>query len=842
MPTESRPGHVALIAGFYEDVSAVTKGWKENPVDFDSVFNQTRHTYSYGSPDILPMFSRGASDPDRVDAIMYGHEYEDFTKSSIELDKFVFDHLDDLFDRAKEDKELAAKLRQNKIVFFLHLLGIDTAGHSYRPYSAEYYDNIKYIDQKIKALEQKVESFYNDGKTAWVFTADHGMSDWGSHGDGHPDNTRTPIVAWGAGVPKPITNEKGDHDEFSEPWDLNSVKRNDINQADVASLMAYLVGVNYPSNSVGELPLAFVDASPDVKAKALFANAMAIIEQYKVKESMTANSHIGFQPFPELSDTGKTIQERADKINELISEGKFDKAIESSEELMKAGIKGLRYLQTYNWLLLRTLVTLGYLGWIVYATVSFLHVFVVSGVAEPSHPIVVSTFILILAVLCGLFYQQGVPLNYYLYCVFPVFFWEQIFVNKNTLVTGFTILIKRSHSHSYILFPLLHAVFYVAVMEAIVYGYFYRQVFSVCFALGTVWPWVHNFKTASSNKLLSLSWSVLCLCLATFTLLPANKVEDIPQIAISGGLMAVTGAFFTHNLSKKIPNLSSTPLLVALLQIGIIVITTITTYVSASSLSAKQGLPLYSQICGWTSFLSSLIVPFLQYSSPVSDYRWRLLTLFMAFAPTYVILTISYEGLFYLSFFAILVVWIHLEDAFVKSSDKPVEEPKTKEEKKEQQSITTKEKTLIKSKELTLNEIRLSIFFFYLSQVAFFGTGNIASISSFSLDSVYRLIPIFDPFSMGALLIFKILTPFIILSCTLGILNLKLGLPKSALFSAVLAVSDILTLNFFYLVVDEGSWLDIGTGISHFSIASLLCLFMMTLEYLSGVLVEGLTI
>jgi GPI ethanolamine phosphate transferase 1 len=62
-----------------------------------------------------------------------------------ELDIWVLDQLKSLFHNATANKALDAQLRAPQVVFFLHLIGLDTTGHSYRPHSKVLYAHTIYV-------------------------------------------------------------------------------------------------------------------------------------------------------------------------------------------------------------------------------------------------------------------------------------------------------------------------------------------------------------------------------------------------------------------------------------------------------------------------------------------------------------------------------------------------------------------------------------------------------------------------------------------------------------------------------------------------------------------------
>ena len=417
------------------------------------------------------MFAEGAT-PGRVDAFMYGAEAEDFSKDATELDIWVFDRVKELFNKARSDSDLDKRLRQDNNVFFLHLLGLDTSGHSYRPYSREYLHNIKVVDEGVQEITELIESYYGDDQTAFVFTADHGMSDWGSHGDGHPDNTRTPLIVWGSGVAKPLRVSSGvasgHEDGFSSDWYLDHIQRNDVAQADVATLMAYLAGLPFPVNSVGELPLAFVDGTDAAKADAMLVNAQGILEQYRVKEREKMATEIRYRPYPGFGDAEHSVDHRFNEITTAIEQKQYQRAIQDSDHLMKLGLQGLRYLQTYDWLFLRLLVTTGYLGWIAFSLTMAIDQHVLSAHMEAYRSLgSTAAFSSLLVGLFALLFAQSSRWTYYAYAVFPVMFWEEVFTRRRVLAQGARKLSTRLTTKDMATFA-FNVLAFVAVLEIMV--------------------------------------------------------------------------------------------------------------------------------------------------------------------------------------------------------------------------------------------------------------------------------------------------------------------------------------------------------------------------------------
>lgn len=44
--------------------------------------------------------------------------------------------------------------------------------------------NIQVVDEIVQRTEELMKKFYGDDETSYIFTADHGMSAIGNHGDG----------------------------------------------------------------------------------------------------------------------------------------------------------------------------------------------------------------------------------------------------------------------------------------------------------------------------------------------------------------------------------------------------------------------------------------------------------------------------------------------------------------------------------------------------------------------------------------------------------------------------------------------------------------------------------
>ncbi|CAL7949608.1 unnamed protein product [Xylocopa violacea] len=738
MPTESRPGIVAICAGLYEDPSAIFKGWKENPVDFDSIFNQSHFSWVWGSPDIIPIFTKDAKG--NVYGDSYPPEWQNFDIMHGQiwrLDSWVFDkYIDWLRGEAHKVKNT------ERIILFLHLLGCDTTGHTAKPYSREYVDNMNYVDRKIEEIVQMTENFFGDNGTAYIFTADHGMTDWGSHGSGSTDETETPLIVWGKGI---------------SAFNFHQ----NVEQVDITPLISSLIGTPIPINNEGVLPWQYLNATNfKYINRALLNNLKQLTYQVKANHKMNCE------------DTG-FVDWREMELNNKISI--FDKYLEnedSNEKLneivdaIKLAKNSLIYFRQYQRTRFLLYLSVMWIGWIM---LLFFKIIGTKRRLVNSFTLLVidSVFIILVVTIFIMHKVSGCNnwrLPWYAFLA-AISSWLAV---RSTIM--YSIKLKMD-SNKYYLTIIAEIIFLLVTMFI---GLTYRCALSIGM-LCTIF----TQKIALKNSLNLFCWTALFL--AVFPLLPV--VEPYPRVYIvllSVCIVTIAVALKMQSKYRKA------------VEIFRLVVT---------------GLIYLEFIDGrnWVSWIILLITPLyiLIYSAQL---RKRMQGIVLSLFCPLVLLSASYEPFFFIILALHLSCWQQF-NAFSVQSDQNTINP------------------------LTMEELLKAAILMLYTLLCFFGTGNMATISSFDPSWTRHFVTVFSPFTMFLLILLKISIPLILIGCTSHTLG------SSNIFLGVLLLGDCLSLPLMYCVTPQGSWLDIGSAISRFTIAiSLPCLIVL-LHYLSYPLV-----
>jgi hypothetical protein len=133
-------------------------------------------------------------------------------------------------------------------------------------------------------------------------------------------------------------------------------------------------------------------------------------------------------------------------------------------------------------------------------------------------------------------------------------------------------------------------------------------------------------------------------------------------------------------------------------------------------------IPFTYHLSTWLRAVSASLFPFL-YRVKHQDPYSKILSYFLAFSACFVILSISVEGLFFLSYSALLVVWVEVEAA-IRS---PL--PRFDTTKGIAGGKNEGVNAVVVGYHPRADDLRIALFFLFFVQIAFFGTGNVASIS-----------------------------------------------------------------------------------------------------------------
>ncbi|VDO32386.1 unnamed protein product, partial [Onchocerca flexuosa] len=732
---------------------------------------RSRETFAFGSPDIVSIFT---SNVNHATATVYSPELEDFQQNdAAQLDRW------ELLNNT--DMTITKRLASDRLVFFLHLLGLDTNGHGHKPKSNKYIDNIAIVDTGIARVVQLLNDFFADNRTVFLFASDHGMTDWGSHGAGTEAELITPFVIWGCGV-------------------HGSTLRNEISQIDLSPLMSALLGCSIPMNSFGIVPLHLLDATPRYKFMVAYANFKQMLEQFlrKKNDKKARSLSFMFRDFDQFHP--KILPTIESEIKRLVTLSRFEAATAVCLQWIPVLRTGLIYFHRHDRTLLGIAIASTFITWML--CVYFITLRRSSSIMKDNNVLILNLkqfstvgFMFTSLLLCGL------PFTHALYLTLPIYL---SCVSYNTIsdLFGYNLenFVINWHSTScsekrkklflLCINSILLAISIVIILSVIVSAFIYRPVLSVEFLVLGLIPLLRREENRDVIK---------CGYVVGQTPLPivcalSSFFISLLIFWISTSMLSSTKTLFRYH--------SALHLLATVL---VILVDAFKDY--------ELLLMLLRSIC-WLSIPVAAVLPLLSSRLVII----RLICWFSSLMLPYALLSLSYESSFMLFLFVLLITYVRLEfghmsdDEFLAMS-LPERDNETK---------------LADISDTNLWEWLQGLILVILIEAAFFGTGNIASLNSFNPSFLRCFISVFSPFTMTAMLIFKISLPILAVAFTYAVIVRLKKIVIEKLSMILLIISDTMALVFFFRLVDDGSWLEIGMSISHYSV----CMLLTVIVYL----------
>ncbi|KAL1130704.1 hypothetical protein AAG570_011945 [Ranatra chinensis] len=813
MPTRSLQGTLTIGSGMFTDPIAFISLWKKSATRVDTIFDRASGVFYFGHPYVKSYFagSTGWAVP-RPLHLNWGDMSPG--KGTAHLDESVIEAVSGFLRGAKNDERLYLP----GLIIFVHLSGVDYGAHRSGVRSEKMRNNVMAVDRGVARLETELDAFYGDGGTAFIFTSDHGTTLWGSHGGSSAGETECPLVVWGSGVGGPTWD--GRPGASPHDWNLGNVTRRDVEQADLAPLMAALLGVPVPVNSVGVLPFDYLTEEERVRSTAAACNALqlATLAQAAGRTSRADPEHSSFN-WTELREN----------ITQLIFHEQYSAAMNTSLNAMRLSIDTFYYYQKYFTFSIYSLTMASFAGWGLALLSYLLPSYSVMAEEEmcsecnepkrslsendPPHKLPARlekyTMVLIHVFFClllvvGITYvilAQWLP-RYCVYVALPVLLWWFVACHFFDWVKFFRTLDKPLSISILSFF-----VVYACTVEFLVWSFKKRYPLSIGLVLVALLPKYRSLYEVSSRTLIFI-WFVTSAILVGLLFLPIiGQPPNTLILILSLTPVILIGAFYVH---MTIENTRDYVLCI----VGLLFVSSVVFVLDMTSSWVKEigPTPKLTKVFSWTMLTVAPFPPLLCSQLMLN----RLFLIAVYYSVPVFLLSIRHEPFVLILLYQHVFCWLVLESKASGVTD-----------------LLRRRNAATPTRYLNQDDARRAAVFCFYLVFSYIAMGNYDDISSFDLQCVRCFTSEMNEFLMGFLILIKILFVFLPLVSGHIVLCSLTRADTSRAFTLVLLIVNGIGFHFFLEFTEKGrQWL-ISHKFSHHCFAQTF-IFFLIIVYLTA--------